>query len=304
MKRVALGLFIALLGVSFVAADADARRLGGGATSGLKRQMPPPAQPAQTPPAQKQAATPAPANTAAPAAPAPRRSWLGPIAGIAAGLGLAALMSHFGLGAEFGSLLTMLLIGIVAVFAIRFLMRRFAGAASRPAMAGAGAGNAWASDATARAPFEPTALGTPAAAAVGSGVGSAAAASAVPAGFDSAAFERAAKLIFIRMQAANDAGDLADLRRFSTPEMYATFRLDLQDRRDTAQRTDVVRLDAQVLDVAEEAGRQIVSVRFHGLIREEQDAPTHDFDEIWHLAKPADGSSDWVIAGIAQSEAA
>ena len=108
-------------------------------------------------------------------------------------------------------------------------------------------------------------------------------------------------MIFIRMQAANDAADLEDLRQFATPEMFATFRLDLQERGNSKQQTDVVQLDAQVLDVAEEPTRQIVSVRFHGLVREDLDAPATPFDEIWHLVKPTDGSREWAIAGITQS---
>jgi predicted lipid-binding transport protein (Tim44 family) len=44
----------------------------------------------------------------------------------------------------------------------------------------------------------------------------------------------------------------------------------------------------------------MISVRFHGLIREEQDAPAQDFDEVWNLTKPVDGSSGWVLAGIQQ----
>jgi predicted lipid-binding transport protein (Tim44 family) len=129
-----------------------------------------------------------------------------------------------------------------------------------------------------------------------------AAVTGVPPGFDTAAFERIAKLIFIRMQAANDTGDLADLRQFATPEMFAAFKLELQERRPGTQQTDVVRLDAQVLDFAQEEDRQIVSVRFHGLIREEKDAPAASFDETWHLTKPLDGSREWAIAGIAQNE--
>jgi predicted lipid-binding transport protein (Tim44 family) len=104
------------------------------------------------------------------------------------------------------------------------------------------------------------------------------------------------------MQTANDAGDLNDLRNFTTSEMFAAARLDLQDRGTTVQRTDVVRVDAEVLDVASEAERQIVSVRFHGLIREEIDGVAEPFDEIWHLVKPADGSREWAIAGIQPSE--
>jgi len=64
------------------------------------------------------------------------------------------------------------------------------------------------------------------------------------------------------------------------------------------QRTDVVRVDAQVLDVASEAQRQIVSVRFHGLIREEADGGSEPFDEVWHMVRPNDDSRSWAIAGI------
>jgi len=128
--------------------------------------------------------------------------------------------------------------------------------------------------------------------------------STLPAGFDAAGFERIAKMIFIRMQAANDTGDLNDLRAFTTPEMFAAVRLELQERGPTAQRTDVVRVDAEVLDVASEPERQVVSVRFHGLIREAMDGVAEPFDEIWHLVKPSDGSREWAIAGIQPSNVA
>lgn len=302
MKRILLSVFLSVLSLTFVAANVEAKRLGGGGISGMKRQTPPP-QPAQAVPA-KPAATPGtPAAAAAPAAAAPKRSWMGPIAGIAAGLGIAALMSHFGMGGEMGNILTMILLAGAAFFVIRFLMRRFGPAAANRqgnlaplGMQFAGAGG--------------PALNT--APAFGSGSGSvgavepslAAPVSNLPAGFDAPAFERIAKLIFIRMQAANDAGNLDDLRQFATPEMFATFRLELQERQVKAQQTDVVQLNAQVLDFAQEPERQIVSVRFHGLIREEKDGATTTFDEIWHLVKPADGSREWAIAGIAQTEPA
>jgi predicted lipid-binding transport protein (Tim44 family) len=108
-------------------------------------------------------------------------------------------------------------------------------------------------------------------------------------------------MIFIRLQAANDAGDLDDLRRFTTPEMFAALRLDIQDRSGATQRTDVERVEAQVVDFATEDGRQIVSVRFHGLIREEAQAPAVAFDEVWHLVKN-EGEGAWAIAGIQQAQ--
>lgn len=304
MKKVLLGVFVVLMAVSFVAPDAQARRLGGGTTSGMKRQTPPaqPTQPVPAKPANAAGQTAPAGAAAAPAAAAAKRSWLGPIAGLAAGLGLAALMSHLGLGAEFGSILTMLLLAVAGVFVVRFLIARFAsGAGNRgPAMATpqgvqfSGAPNAPSGPAFGGAMQMQRPLAEPLAAQRSGG--------AFPPGFDAAGFERIAKLIFIRMQAANDTGDLADLRQFATPEMFATFKLELQERQAAAQQTDVVRLDAQVLEFAQEGDQQIVSVRFHGLIREEAGAPASSFDETWHLTKPLDGSREWAIAGIAQNE--
>jgi predicted lipid-binding transport protein (Tim44 family) len=300
MKRMLLAVFMGLLSLSFTAADVQAKRLGGGTSSGMKRQAPA-TPPAQQPPPQP-AATPGTTGTAA-AAPVvpPKRSWMGPIAGLAAGLGIAALMSHLGMSETFGNILTIALLAIAVIWVVRVLLRRFGPAASRPALsaqglqfAGAGmppaAGETFGSGAAMSAAPEASVASN---ASTPSGT--------LPAGFDAAAFERAAKMIFIRMQAANDAGDLEDLRQFATPEMFAAFRLDLQDRQGGQQQTDVVKLDAQVIDFADEAARQIVSVRFHGLIREEKDAPAAAFDEVWHLVKPTDGSREWAIAGIAQN---
>ncbi|MDE2402059.1 MAG: Tim44 domain-containing protein [Burkholderiales bacterium] len=311
MKNVVLAVSVAVLSASFMAGPVEARRLGGGSSSGMRRQMP--ARPAPTaPPAQQAPAQPAvtPGGTPAMPAAAPKRNWLGPIAGIAAGVGIAALMSHLGMGAAMGNLLTMLLLGVLAVVVVRFIMQRFAssGAAGNAApqpqgmqYAGAGTGGSsggFSSAPQAAAPVAASSiLSGPSFASVAAGT-----APSLPAGFDAPAFERLAKLIFIRMQAANDKADLDDLRKFSTPEMFAVFKLDLQDRKGAEQLTDVVQLDAQVLDFADEAERQIVSVRFHGLIREEKDAPTAVFDEVWHLVKPNTGSGEWAIAGISQSE--
>ncbi len=126
----------------------------------------------------------------------------------------------------------------------------------------------------------------------------------MPADFDAAGFERIAKMIFIRMQAANDSADLNDLRAFTTPELFASIRLDLQERGNAPQQTDVVQIDAEVLEVAQESERQVVSVRFHGLVRELRDSGATPFDEVWHLVRPLDGSREWAIAGIQQMAAA
>ncbi|MFB1029940.1 MAG: Tim44-like domain-containing protein, partial [Thauera sp.] len=121
-------------------------------------------------------------------------------------------------------------------------------------------------------------------------------------GFDTEGFARQAKLNFIRLQAANDAGNLDDLREFTTPEVFAELCMQLNERKGAEQRTDVVELNAEVIDVAEENDRYVVSVRFSGLLREQADAAPEAFDEIWHLSKPLAGSAGWLIAGIQQSQ--
>ena len=121
----------------------------------------------------------------------------------------------------------------------------------------------------------------------------------IPANFDTEGFVRNAKVNFIRLQAANDAGNLDDIREFTSPEMFAEIKLGFGERHGAAQETDVAQLNAEVLDVTEESSRYIVSVRFTGLISENK-AAAEPFDEIWHMTKPIDGSRGWVLAGIQQ----
>jgi len=318
MKPWLIGALVMALVATSAPSPAEAKRLGGGSSSGLQRNMPartapdaPPPRPAT--PAQGQQATPgAPAAAAAPAA-APKRNWMGPLAGLAAGLGIAALLSHFGMGEGFANIVMMLLLAAGAFLLVRFLMARF-GRGATPALAGAGAGNrpgstaqvAWPQPTSPApvqtpAPMERTAFGAPAGAAASSAAAAAPVAGVfVPASFDTEGFTRTAKMIFIRMQAANDTADLDDLRKFTTPELFASLRLDIQERGSSAQVTDVQKVEADVLDVADEADRQIVSVRFHGQLVEEKGAAPVSFNEVWHLVKPHDDSRPWAIAGIEQ----
>jgi predicted lipid-binding transport protein (Tim44 family) len=317
-----LWMLAVTIGVAFTLAplDADAKRLGGGKSSGMQRSAPD--KPVQSTPDKAAPNTPAspaaaPNTPGAPAtAAAPKRSWMGPLAGLAAGLGIAALFSHFGMGEGLANFAMLALLAMAAFFVIRLLMRRFAGSGGtqRPPLAMAGAG----------APAQPamppsfvderpgmqrsvapsvtigSALAPPLAV---PGVTTGAAAPTLPANFDSAGFERMAKMLFIRLQAANDKADLNDLRNFTTPELFAALRMDLHDRGDNApQQTDVVKVDAQLIDFAQEAEQQIVSVRFTGLVKEEANADATPFDEVWHVVKPLDDSRSWAIAGIQQRQ--
>ncbi|MBT9501862.1 MAG: Tim44 domain-containing protein [Burkholderiaceae bacterium] len=300
MKHLLLSVCIALSGLVIVQSDAEARRLGGGSSAGMKRTTP-----AATPdatPAKPAQAAPAPAAPAAPTAAAtpPKRSWMGPLAGLAAGLGLAALASHLGFGAGLANIMSILLVvmlgAVLLGFVMKYLRNRNAPAArglQGMQFANAGFGSA--------PPSFNSGSVTPLASATRNDVEPVAPITAAPIGFDTAEFETIAKRVFIRLQAANDAGDLDDLRRFTTPEMFAVARQELLERPSTPQQTDVVQLQAAVAEHAEEDGRQIVSVRFSGLIREVKDAPAEAFNEIWHLVRPLDGSREWAIAGIQQA---
>lgn len=302
-------LFALILGLVFTLGmgNAEAKRLGGGQSSGMQRQN-----------TTDKAATPGPSQSAAtPTAPAgaaatpPKRSWMGPLAGLAAGLGLAALASHFGFGEGLANMLMIGLLVMVVVGVIAFFMRKRA-APPQAALAGAGGmgnmgnmgnvGGMGGADYAAQKAYD---VSMPAPQAGGSLIGSGLATGAsaqphIPADFDVAGFVRNAKAQFLRLQAANDSANLDDLREFTTPEMFAELSLQISERMGAAQRTDVLHVDAEVLQVEQEPTRYVVSVRFTGSIREDRNAPAENFDEIWHLTKPRSGNSGWMLAGIQQ----
>src|SRR5213593_937033 len=148
MKRTSILLLAAFAALTLTLSDlADAARMGGGRSFGAQRQSvtpsksaPPAAAPANN--AAAQPTTPAAGTTPAPAdAPSGASRWLGPIAGIAAGLGLAALLSHFGLSEGFGSLLLVALVVLAGIVLFRMLMRRRDTARAPLQYAGASAGD-------------------------------------------------------------------------------------------------------------------------------------------------------------------
>ncbi|MEW5967159.1 MAG: Tim44-like domain-containing protein [Pseudomonadota bacterium] len=277
MKTFLISLFAVVLSFGFVAPEAEAKRMGGGKSFGMQRSAPAKQDAAPAPQRQQQAGAPA---QAAPQ----KRSWMGPIAGLAAGLGLAALFSHLGLGEEMANFLMLALLAFAAFMLFRFFMRRNA---PQPAMQYAGMPNAGQ-----RAAFDPL-PGAPAAASR--------VAQAFPPGFDAAGFAREAKVNFIRLQAAFDAGNLDDLRSFTSPEVFGELSMQIAERGAGTQSTDVVHVDAEVLEALDEADRHVVSVRFTGLVREADGEAAHPFDEVWHLVKPASGPGGWTIAGIQQA---
>lgn len=287
MKKLFAALFMSVIALGMMVSNAEAARLGGGKSVGMQRQavQPKPAQPAQAAPAQP--AQPA----AAPAPAAPKRNWLGPLAGLAAGLGIAALLSHFGMGEGVANFLMIALLAFAAFFVLKLLFGRKApaGQGAEP-MQYAGAGTQPASGSTVAA-FPPA----------GVSPDSGMAAANIPAGFDSEGFLRVAKLNFVRLQAANDAKNLNDIREFVSPELFAEIKMQMDERGNAPQRTDVVTLNADLLEVVTEGSRHVASVQFSGMLREVEGAAAAPFDEVWVLTKPTDGSSGWAVSGIQQT---
>lgn len=123
---------------------------------------------------------------------------------------------------------------------------------------------------------------------------------AIPAGFDTAGFLKQAKLNFIRLQEANDQADLQTLRDVTNDKLYEQLAADIRHRTGSSQHTDVVTLEASLLEVVTEGDEHWASVRFSGQISETPGSVPTPFAEVWHLSKPVNGDSGWLVAGIQQ----
>lgn len=313
-KRIGLAAVVGFIAAGTLASlDAHAKRMGGGRTVGRQTQTMQSAPSRTTAPTQQpgqsgqamQAQRTQPAQPA-PGAPAPQRSrWLGPIAGLAAGLGIAALLSHFGLGGAFAGMMAnvivIALLAMAGIWIVRKLMsRRRSGPV--PAYGAVGAAGSGVSSAGAREFGVQQPVATTHSAfegAAGGYAAPAAGATPLPAGFDADTFLRHAKVNFVRLQAAWDEGNLADIREFTTPEMFAELKVDIDARKERDQ-TDVVKLDADLIGVEDRGSEYLASVRFSGLIRETAGGAAEPFAEVWNLSKSAGSGEGWLLAGIQQ----
>lgn len=267
LKRLPLLLlFFAFLGI--LLNTADAARFGGGRSFGAQRSISSFSRPAQ-PGRMYQ-------NTAA-----PRSSWAAPLAGLA----LGGLLGYLFMGHGFGTgILSWLLL-----FGLGFMIWSFLRGKLQPAwqtgqQKRADGGRVF----EAQSYFSRTQDST-----------SENPVPVYPAGFDSEAFLRDAKVQFIRLQAAYDSKDLKDLREFTAPEVFAEIQLQLQERGDHANHTEVVSLNADLLDVSTENQATMATVKFSGVIREGRSAPSSFFEEAWHFRK--DDRSKWIVAGVQQT---
>lgn len=301
-SRFLAGVMLTLSAVAMMAAsfDAEARRMGGGKSFGRQSSNVTQQRQAVQPPAANMQRNAAPAAAAGGAAAKTGMSrFLGPLAGIAAGLGIAALLSHLGLGGALLEFLSSAALIAIVVFAVMFLIRRLRGGAS-PATQSAGgmqrngyqqpqASPSWQTSmpsaaATAPAAAEPQQVVDPS--------------WFIPADFDLPTFLVNAKQQFITIQGIWDKGDVEQLSEYLTDDLIAEFRGQIQARQDQSQDTEILLLNAELLGIEQVAGGHLASVRYSGMLREAPGAEGFHFEEVWNLYK-ADGQG-WLLAGIQQ----
>lgn len=278
----------------------EAARLGGGRSFGSKPAMRAPApqpqvqRPAQS--AQQQRAT----QAQQPA----RKGFLGGMGGILGGLLAGTLIGSLlsGTGFSGGGFLDILLIGLLVFFGLKLFARRRASAPAPAAAAGADGGmmrapmpqqapaqedfthagsqDAWGS-LRSDAPSEEQPQAN------------------IPAGFDSDEFLRGAKMAYTRLQASWDKRDLADIAQFTTPAVQEAIREQMAQEPDPS-RTEIMLVNAQLLEVADDGANQRAQVYFDVLLRESPDQPTPtNAREIWHFVREQNGGM-WRLDGIQQ----
>lgn len=258
---------IALLSFGLVVNEASAKRFGGGRSFGVQRS--------------KSSLFSSPSSAQSPKSWGQKsnsRKWGGVLGGMLAGGLLASLFMGNGLGS---GLLSWLIVGSIAFFLINFFRRRM-----QPGLQSAQPN-----------PFRQAATDTSSANFFGAG-GSTYNSSSHPAGFVPETFLREAKVKFIRLQTAYDQKNLQDLQDFTAPEVFAEIKMQIDERGAEPNKTEVLNLDARLLDVSRQADSVIASVRFTGSIKENDD-PIAQLDEIWHF-RQFYNNGPWVVGGVQQ----
>ena len=129
----------------------------------------------------------------------------------------------------------------------------------------------------------------------------------VPAGFDTAGFLDGARRAYRLLQEAWDSGDLGELRGLTTDDVFAELQDQLRARQGQ-NRTEVLHLDARLLEARQVAGELEASVLFDAFLREVDAASSaddrgHQVKEVWHFIRPLSSRQPtWFLDGIQQLE--
>lgn len=264
--------------------DANAKRFGGGKSSGAApmhqtRQATP-----NTPAAAPNAAG------RAPAAASGASRWLGPLAGLAAG-GLLASM-FMGDGFQGMQIMDFLIMGLIAFLVFRFIAARRR--KQQPQVAAAG-----------HAPFQREAYNQQAAqpSIFGGSAAPVAAAPAInaPAWFNEQSFLNAARSHFQTLQQHWDANEMDKISEFVTPQLLAFLKRERADLGDGFQSTYIDNLDVQLDGVEDRADKTIATLTFSGVSKTSRFDQGEAFSESWHMERAQGDNQPWLVAGIRQN---
>lgn len=283
-----LSLFMACCVAMTLSLDANAKRFGGGKSSGTAPSHQS-SQIRQAQPQQPAGSTATAPNAAAPMAPRPASGasrWLGPLAGIAAGGLLASLF--MGDGFDGIQLLDILILALIA-----FLVYRLIAARRRklhPAMAG-------------HAPMQrdmparprPADTAAPAAAAQRR------APIQAPAWFNEQRFLEAARQHFMALQQHWDANEMNKIAEFVTPQMLEFIRKERAELGDGFQSTYIDNLQVQLDGVDDLADKTVATLTFSGVSRSSRFEQGEAFSESWRMERRQGENQPWLIAGIRQN---
>lgn len=273
---------------------ADAARLGGGRSFGSRPSM---SQPAQAPAGafQRQQAT---QQRQAVQAQQPQRKGLfGGMGGLLGGLLAGSLIGSllFGGGFSGGGIMDILLIGILIFVGLKLFARARAKSGPAPASAGGAPMDGM------KPPLQrnDTATGWDSLRDRNTYAAQPEVTIPMPADFDADEFLRGAKMAYNRLQAAWDNRDLNDIAQFASPAVMEAVRQQLAEETEPSK-TEILLVNAQLLNVVNEGGEQRAQVYFDVLMRErpEQATPSN-MREIWHFVRELDGGT-WKLDGIQQ----
>ena len=124
----------------------------------------------------------------------------------------------------------------------------------------------------------------------------------IPEDFDQKAFLSGAKIAFATLQKAWDDRDLAEIRGLSTDKVFAEIQAQLKASA-AENHTDLLKLDAELLEVREIGSDLEAVVLFDAIMREDINAQTEQIREVWHFVKPKNSiQPKWLLDGIQQLE--
>lgn len=291
---------------------AEARRMGGGSSFGSRgsysKSYNKPTPPSKNTTTERQA-TP---NQQANAAPGGPMSRFGGMGGMLGGLLMGGMLGSLlfgGAGGGFG-ILEILLLGVAGFMLFRFLRSRRAAQGGQAARMEPSASADGERLAYAAAPAGGCAPGASAdgwasvrSTSGGPGGSTDIAPPVMPAGVDEAEFLAGAKALYIRLQASWDSRDLDDIRGFTSPEVFA--EISRQADEDPAPgKTDILMLEARVIEASAQGTQTVISVLYDALLREDQtDSGSKQAREVWHVRRDeAAPNSQWILEGIQQLE--